>query len=291
MAFVMDVREFQALLVGCFSIQELELLIQSILIPEEWFPMAHARLPELTAQEIPIEINHDTGNDEVNEADELEKFMLGGVNAGFETDELLSDSFTAEEKQVVNEMERMALDKWKGEASELPTWNPSKTEIQSGEGELPAKKPRKEHRCDTCGKTFTRPNYLITLEHMHTGEKPYECTRCDKKFSDKSALNRHLKAHEKRALQRTFTCGTCGETFHNCAPYNAYIRTAHQQPVAATRKRTAQKTTDAPSTKRPKRSDQTTNLDPASEENITQTYWQHWPQIRTRFSRHNRLQD
>ena len=54
MAFVMDVREFQALLVACFSIQELELLIQSILIPEEWFPMAHARLPELTAQEIPI---------------------------------------------------------------------------------------------------------------------------------------------------------------------------------------------------------------------------------------------
>ena len=102
---------------------------------------------------------------------------------------------------------------------------------------------------------------------MHTGEKPYECTRCDKTFSDKSALKRHLKAHEKRALQRTFTRGTCGETFHNRAPYNAHIRTAHQQPVAATRKRTAQKTTDAPSTKRPKRSDQastSTASEPAS---------------------------
>ena len=44
MAFVMDVCEFQALLDACSSIQELELLIQSILIPEEWFPMAHARL-------------------------------------------------------------------------------------------------------------------------------------------------------------------------------------------------------------------------------------------------------
>ena len=81
---------------------------------------------------------------------------------------------------------------------------------------------------------------------MHIGEKPYECTCCDKKFLDKSALNRHLKAREKRALQRTFTCGTCGETFDNRAPYNALIRTAHQQPVAAIRKRTAQKTTDAP---------------------------------------------
>ena len=54
MAFVMDVRVFQALLDACFSIQELELLIQPILIPEEWFPMAHARLSELTAQEIPV---------------------------------------------------------------------------------------------------------------------------------------------------------------------------------------------------------------------------------------------
>ena len=91
-------------------------------------------------------------------------------------------------------------------------------------------------------------------------------------------------------------------------------------PATATRKRTAQKTTDAPSAKRPKRSDQAStstaseptstasaenaaaswqpdpilipaNLVHSSEENIAQMYRQHWPQIRTRFSRHNRLQD
>ena len=33
------------------------------------------------------------------------------------------------------------------------------------------------------------------------------------------------------------------------------------------------------------------NLVPSSEENIAQMYRQHWPQIRTRFSRQNRLQD
>ena len=57
-------------------------------------------------------------------------------------------------------------------------------------------------------------------------------------------MSRHLKAHKKRATQRTFTCNTCGESCHNRAPYNAHIRTAHQ-PATATRKRTAQKTTDA----------------------------------------------
>ena len=129
-----------------------------------------------------------------------------------------------------------------------------------------------------------------------------------------------MKEHDKRAAERTFTCNTCGETFHNRAPYNAHIRTAHQQPAAATRKRTAQKTTDAPSAKRPKRSDQASmstaseptstasadnaaaswqpdpilipaNLVPSSEEKNAQMYRQHWPQICTRFSRHNRLKD
>ena len=33
------------------------------------------------------------------------------------------------------------------------------------------------------------------------------------------------------------------------------------------------------------------NLVPATEQNIAETYRQHWPQIRTRFSRRNRLQD
>ena len=48
MGFVTDVCEFQALLDACSSTREWELLIESILIPEEWIPMAHARLSELT---------------------------------------------------------------------------------------------------------------------------------------------------------------------------------------------------------------------------------------------------
>ena len=160
---------------------------------------------------------------------------------------------------------------------------------------------------------------LKSHQQIHTSEKPYQCTRCEKRFSDKSALNRHLKAHDKRAAQRTFTCATCSETFHNLTSYNAHIRTAHStaQPAAA-RKRTAEKNTDAAATKKHKKSADPVNpptsdnseasatagsswvIDPvlipsnlvsSSDEGISQMYRQHWPQIRTRFSRHKRLQD
>ena len=54
MVFITNVDELQALLGACSSIQELELLIQSILLPEEWIPMAYARLTELSVQEIEV---------------------------------------------------------------------------------------------------------------------------------------------------------------------------------------------------------------------------------------------
>ena len=54
MAFVTDVREFQALLDACLSVRDWETLTGSIQIPEATLPMAYARLTELTLEEIEV---------------------------------------------------------------------------------------------------------------------------------------------------------------------------------------------------------------------------------------------
>ena len=100
------------------------------------------------------------------------------------------------------------------------------------------------------------------------------------------------------------------------------LMSAHQQQQTNNRKRNATTSNDAPAAKKSKRTTQASvstaseppatpqasatatgsswqtdpvlipsNLIPAAEENITDTYRQRWPQIRTRFSRRNRFQD
>ena len=166
--------------------------------------------------------------------------------------------------------------------------------------------------------------YTDTLNRhrgIHTGDRPHKCPRCDKRFSDKSSLNRHLKAHDKRVAERTFICATCNETFHNLAPFNAYICTTHQpsQPATTSRKRTAKKTSDAPPAKKTKTSSVPVSISPPSAvheasaaaagsswqedpaviptnlvptgKDIARIFRQHWSQIRTCFGRQNSLQD
>ena len=54
MAFITDVREFQALLDACVSVRNWETLTESIQIPKVILPMAYARLTELTLEEIEV---------------------------------------------------------------------------------------------------------------------------------------------------------------------------------------------------------------------------------------------
>ncbi|XP_060533785.1 gastrula zinc finger protein XlCGF52.1-like isoform X1 [Cylas formicarius] len=57
------------------------------------------------------------------------------------------------------------------------------------------KLPSKDRKyiCHICPRAYYARNKLTRHLYTHSGEKPFQCTICDKKFNDKSYLKQHMK--------------------------------------------------------------------------------------------------
>ncbi|KAH8386524.1 hypothetical protein KR093_001038 [Drosophila rubida] len=88
-----------------------------------------------------------------------------------------------------------------------------------------------DRKCKVCSKIFNSVAYL--KEHMmrHTGEQPFRCTRCYRKFVDEAKYNSHMDSHKhqdkleaeaealaaqhggKKVVVKEFTCSFCAQNF------------------------------------------------------------------------------
>lgn len=66
-------------------------------------------------------------------------------------------------------------------------------------GEMP-------YECTICLRRFTQIGSLIAHKRTHTGEKPYVCHLCGRAFTTRAHLRRHQSVHSK---EKPFACSIC----------------------------------------------------------------------------------
>ncbi|XP_073406345.1 uncharacterized protein [Dendrobates tinctorius] len=68
----------------------------------------------------------------------------------------------------------------------------------------------KRFSCSKCERYFNLNSDLIRHEKIHTGEKPYSCSECGRSFIRKSVLVKHQRTHTG---EKPFSCSECGKCF------------------------------------------------------------------------------
>ena len=73
---------------------------------------------------------------------------------------------------------------------------------------------KEETECNICLKRFSRPAHCKAhMEYIHSGEKRYQCVKCENKFRTEKGLRTHLQRSHENESKDPFICTICGAVF------------------------------------------------------------------------------
>ncbi|RMB88644.1 hypothetical protein DUI87_34983 [Hirundo rustica rustica] len=81
------------------------------------------------------------------------------------------------------------------------------------------------YQCSECQKRFRTSSSLLVHERIHTEERPFRCPDCRKGFKRNSTLIRHRRIHTG---ERPYECPQCGKSFTRDSHLTQHQR-SHQQ--------------------------------------------------------------
>ncbi len=88
----------------------------------------------------------------------------------------------------------------------------------------------KPHICDICGKGFGFKNKLHDHRLIHTGEKPYQCDKCDYRASKKGNLDAHkIDKHGDFGGNKNYICAMCNKQFTTMGRVRRHMEIMHAE--------------------------------------------------------------
>ncbi|XP_037123258.1 zinc finger protein 771-like isoform X3 [Syngnathus acus] len=84
------------------------------------------------------------------------------------------------------------------------------TSSDEGRHEMSSKATEKPFSCSVCGQRFSNRGHLNTHTRIHTGEKPFSCSVCGKRVSHRGHLTIHTRTHTG---EKPYSCSICGKIF------------------------------------------------------------------------------
>ncbi|XP_022914154.1 transcription factor Zelda isoform X2 [Onthophagus taurus] len=93
----------------------------------------------------------------------------------------------------------------------------------------------KPFKCARCGKRFSCEQQHMEHQSKHAGDKPHKCDQCPKQFNHKTDLRRHMCLHTG---QKPFVCELCGKGFirkdHMVKHGETHLKKPHSKSGSAT---------------------------------------------------------